>query len=46
MPRDLGVTSLIIIGGPRDNGVEGVLTGYLSVTVFVRKRFLLLWPNY
>jgi hypothetical protein len=33
MQRDLGVTSLIIIGGCRVNGVEGVLTGYLCHNV-------------
>ena len=34
MPRDLGVTSLIIIRGRQVNGVEGVLTGYLCHSVY------------
>jgi len=37
MLRDLGVTSLIIIGNPWDNGVEGVLTGYLCHSVCEKK---------
>ena len=37
MPRDLGVTLLIIIGYTRDNGVEGVLAGYLCHSVCEKK---------